>query len=143
MADTREVRARFKDIMGAVPLAFGVEWDKPTWTVYYRALEDVPEALLMAAVTKAVKGDSPFPPKPGEVRALAEAARKELIAANSFESCASCQHGWEQIDVDGVPRVRRCQCWNAHQARLQRLGVTTKPLALPPAQDRRYDGDAA
>ena len=113
-------------------LAMGVEVDQPTWTVYFRALHDLPVQLLLAAVDRALKSSTRFMPKPGELRQFAEDARTALMASVQYVPCAQCDEtGWEGIEIDGVTRARRCGCWHRHQEKIQALGVGHEPLALP------------
>src|SRR3990167_5494480 len=83
----REVtREQFEAILKPLVLALRAEFDLPTWTAYFRALEDVPPALLAAAVSRAAKSAT-FMPKPGELRTWAEEARQAVIAAYPFTGC--------------------------------------------------------
>src|SRR3990167_3481898 len=52
---TREQRQQFEDILKPLVLALRAEFDVPTWTIYARALEDVPQVLLAAAVRRAAQ----------------------------------------------------------------------------------------
>lgn len=109
--------------------------------VYEEGLKDIPVTILNAAVRKAISTRQFFP-KVAELRADAEACRKELIAAHTFMACAQCDEtGWDTTLIDGVSRVSRCMCWKAHQQKLSELGVTAKPLALPAAREMTAVGD--
>jgi hypothetical protein len=118
-----------------VPLALAMqtEFDGPTQRAYFRALADVPVRLLAAAVDRVGKSGARFFPKVTELRRFADEARAALLAAHPFVACAECQGtGWDTVlDADGVSRVRRCQCWEAHQVKIADLGVGQRPLALP------------
>jgi hypothetical protein len=111
-------------------LALGAEMDQPTFRAYHRVLEDVPTNLLQAAVDHASRTARFFPRAP-ELRALAEQARRRLSDLQPFQACAQCASGWVEREVDGVPRMVRCACWQAHQQRLSQAGVSLTPLALP------------
>ena len=117
-------------LLAPLALALRADMDDPTFRAYHRALSDVPVNLLQAAVDHAMRSNSAFLPRPGELRALAERARLELSFRLKFEGCAQCHGtGWEQVLINGVPRAQRCQCWKAHQSRLEREGVTLQPVA--------------
>lgn len=129
-------------ILTPLVLALRADMDAPTFRAYHRALDDVPAPLLEAAVVAAMRLDSPFMPKPGELRALAEARRRELMAAHPYERCAACNHtgtvrikpaNWEA----GMPPLYgKCKCWFTHQKRLEALGIGTEPLALPAGSEQ-------
>ena len=132
-------RQEFVAIVTPLCLAMRSQFDQPTWTVYYRALEDVPAGLLVAAVERAIKSGNAFMPKPGELRLYAEQARQAAIAALPYSpaECEQCDGtGWETLTEHGVERLARCGCWKRHQERLQQLGVGHAPLALPASQER-------
>ena len=134
-------RIEFVRVVDPLVKAMRQTFDTPTWTIYYRALDDVPGRLLEAAVDRAAKSCR-FMPKPGELREFAEEARKALIASVQFTACEQCDGtGWSQIGIDGVQRVQRCHCWKAHQQKLADLGVSSAPLALPAAQEHSRIGD--
>lgn len=128
-------RIELRDLLRPLTVLYGIDFDVAQWLTYYRALADVPAPLLVEAVNRA--GQSlKFMPKPAELRAFAEDARRSLLAAHPFSACAACdESGWVEIEISGVKRVKRCQCWNAWQAQLANFGVTSAPLALPPAEE--------
>jgi len=127
-------RQEFVAILSPLVLAMRVEFDGPMWTVYFRALEDVPARLLHDAVDVCLREDRAFLPKPGELRALAETRRRALLEAHPYERCAACHHvGTVRIPGTMPPQYRRCECWHAYQQRLADLGIGIEPLALPPA----------
>lgn len=112
--------------------AFGVKREdfKPVRVrAYEDALKDIPIPLLNAAVRKAIASRSWFP-KVAELRDDAEACRRELLASETYQPCASCnESGWTTVLIDGITRVTRCFCWKAWQQRLAELGVTPQPIA--------------
>jgi hypothetical protein len=124
-------------ILTPLALALRAEMDAPTYRAYHRALDDVPLPLLEAAVNQAMRVNSAFMPKPGELRAMAEVRRRELMAAHPYERCADCNHtgtvrllsaDWER----GLPpKYGKCKCWHTYQKRLEALGISHEPLALP------------
>lgn len=124
-------------ILTPLVLALRAEMDAPTFRAYHRALDDVPKPLLESAVAAAMRLDSAFMPKPGELRALAETRRRELMAAHPYERCAACNFtgtvrlapaNWER----GTPPLYgKCKCWDRYQVRLGELGIIAEPLALP------------
>lgn len=139
-------REQFKHLIDPLVVALRGDFDLPTWTVYFRALEDVPVPLLASAVERAAKS-AIFMPKPGELRQFAEEARRALLQAHPFEPCAMCsQQGWMETEINGERRMVRCQCWAVHQRKLAELGATRDPvaLALPPTSQDAWTpiGDA-
>ena len=131
-------------LLAPLAVTLRADLDGPTFRAYHRALEDVPTRLLAAAVERAAKSDR-FMPKPGELRAYAEDARKVLLAAHPFEClCGNCSvQGFVERELDGVRRMVRGSCWRAHQDKLSAIGVGAAPLALPAARDWTEGGDAA
>lgn len=129
-------RAEFRTVLEPLVLALRADFDLPTWTVYFRALEDVPLPLLMGAIDRAAK-TATFMPKPGELRAFAEGERQALIKAHPWTPCCECEDHprFQKQLVDGVERLARCPCLARHQAKLAELGVGSTPLALPPARE--------
>lgn len=130
-------RDEFVETLGPLVLAMRADFDKPTWTAYYQALENIPAPLFREAVATAMQQDREFFPKANELRALAERARQTFIAAHPYEGCWECEHskGWRPTLVDGVARVERCPCLEQHRMKLAALGVVTEPLALPAARE--------
>jgi hypothetical protein len=127
-------RKRLIQILTPLAVACRQELDAAQWRVYYAALSDVSESVLASAVVTLIKGDTAFLPRPGEIRKAAEGVRQALLAAHPYEPCEGCSAspGWSEILVDGVKRLTRCGCRQAHIAKLEQLGVTSTPLALPP-----------
>jgi hypothetical protein len=124
-------------ILTPLALALRTDMDTPTYRAYHRALEKVPVGLLQAAVDRAMASSSPFFPKAGELLALCEERRKEIAAAHPYERCNACG-GFGKVKIpDGSipPRYRNCGCYETYQKRLEALGITDKPLALPPARE--------
>jgi hypothetical protein len=111
--------------------AFGTKDFTPVRVrVYDKALESVPVAILQPMVQRAITTRTWFP-KPAELLEDAEACRRELRASLKFEPCENCsQDGWTSRLMDGVLRMVRCDCWQAHQQKVLALGVGEKPLAL-------------
>ena len=130
-------RPEFVAILSPLVVTMRAQFDQPTWTAYYRALEDVPAALLASAVVRATKSAT-FMPKPGELRQFAEDARKALVASVKFDpsECAQCDGtGWETVTEHDVKRVQRCGCWTRYQQHVAALGCGSEPLALPPSRE--------
>lgn len=127
-------REAFRALLTPLVLAYRAEFDSPTWTAYYRALEDVPDGLLQVAVERALRGAGAFMPKPGELRAAAEVRRREVIEAHPYERCSECHHhGIVRIAGTIPPKYKPCRCWERYQEKLVDLGITLEPLALPAA----------
>lgn len=102
--------------------------------VYEHGLADVPGPLVMAAAMRATQERTWFP-KVNELRADAEACRRELLADHPFVACSSCNGtGWTAVLINSVDRYIRCMCWKAWREKLSSLGVTPQALTAP---DRR------
>jgi hypothetical protein len=127
-------RRRLIQILTPLAVACRQELDAAQWRVYFAALEDISESLLESAVVALIKGDTAFLPRPGEIRKAAEGVRQALLAAHPYEPCEGCSAspGWTELVVDGVKRLTRCGCRQAHLAKLERLGVGSAQLTLPP-----------
>lgn len=120
-------------------VAYQRDLDKAVATLYERALQDVPPALLEVAIARAVQTRRFFPTV-SELREDAEACRAELALRIPFTPCLACRDlrpGWMTVtDPAGVRREARCECWTAHQWTLRGAGWTSQVLfrpALPPA----------
>lgn len=112
--------------------------------VYEDRTAHIPLSILSRAVTAWIDTQSWFPTVQ-ELLDACEKVRCELRAAVQFEPCAACSaNGWTEIEIDGVKRATRCQCWRAHQERIKALGVPDVPLALPAgrASDFEQVGEA-
>lgn len=142
-------RHEFVALLEPLRVALGADFDQPTWTVYYRALSDVSPQLLDAAVTAALREDRVFMPRPGELRAIAEGRRLELMAAHPYERCSECGYtghvklGSVPSGVGfRVPRYGRCRCWAAYQARLTDLGIGEKSLTQSPQARAQIEAES-
>lgn len=127
-------KAEFAKIVKPMATIHGVDVDKFTWATYYDALQHVPVPILAGAVQKSLQGRKWFP-KPSELLEDAESVRLERRSAMQFNPCMQCEdsNGWVEIEVDGVKRVTRCQCWHIHQQKVKQL-AGAEPLALPAAE---------
>lgn len=118
---------------------FRADIDALQLRAYARALDGIADDVLLAAgeklVDEAASGKRFFPvPTPADVKRQAAAVLAERRKAAAARALADCQHdsGWTSFtDVDGVERVKRCDCWRAAQAAMNAVG---QPIALPPAQ---------
>ena len=135
-------RPEFVAILSPLVVMMRAQFDQPMWTAYYRALEDVPAQLLLAAVERAQRTPrepyQPAFPTPPMLRQWAEQARKALIASLPYDpsACAQCDGtGWETRTEGGVPRVTRCGCWRRFQSRIQELGCGHVLMALSPGTE--------
>jgi hypothetical protein len=139
-------RAEFVAIVEPLRIAMRAEMDQPTWTAYYRAMQDVPVPLLVAAVETLMREDRQFFPKAGEIRGQCERERKAIIDANPYTGCEACAGtGWTEIVCSECQtrRVKACSCREDYKSRLVSLGVG-KPLQLTaPREDSAFDGRMA
>ena len=135
MASEAEARAALVRLLQPLAAAMRTDLDAATWAAYYRALKDVPTALLSAAVDRLLREPRTFFPKAQEIRAAAEAARQALLALHPYERCADCDEhcGFVPVLVDGVTRLERCPCFAAHQKRIAALEIGGGPLMLEAA----------
>lgn len=97
-------RPEFMRMLGTVAVTLGVEVDEPTLELYYRALRDVPIALLRRASVDLAR-TSRFMPKPAEFRiAVDKILDKRGQAA---------LHGATQAQLPGDVGEFRCEaCGN-------------------------------
>lgn len=127
-------KAEFIQILEPLVIAMRAEFDQPTWTAYFRALEDVPAGVLAVSVQTLLREPLAFFPKAGELRATAERQRRVLLAAYPYEGCAECedQRGFRTVLTEGGQKtVSVCPCKARHHARLSRLGIAEPMAALP------------
>lgn len=129
-----------------MPLAvqIGAAWDLPTWKLYHRAVADVSLALYLRALMKAAQTRTTMP-SAAQMRDFAEGERKALLEAHPYEACADCNHvGTVRVGNVSIesghrrPLYTKCKCWHQYQERLNQLGITTAPLALPAAEPREF-----
>jgi hypothetical protein len=118
---TSSVEARIPDLPTAIAYLF-TAYQKPLddigLLVSEHQLADIEFQLVQAAVLEAPRRLTVLPAV-HEVRALCETLRKEWRDARPFTPCLVCRHhqpGWnEVVDASGSTRLRRCECWLAHQ----------------------------
>lgn len=119
--------SQLRDLLAPLVAAYqGVEMDTAAaWRAYWHAVDDVTPPVLMLAVSNLIKGGGKFFPRPSELRAACGEAQRQIRAQHPYEGCAACEHapGWVALTTDGVERMTRCPCWNAHRAKLTQLGV--------------------
>lgn len=122
------------------PLAmhFSAVKDEPTWRLYHAALMVSPaptQKLLTLALPRAASSRRFFP-SVEELRADAEAERKQILAAHPYRRCAECRDnsGWTPVITDGVERMERCDCFERYRASLAQLGVGDGCLLLSAAR---------
>jgi hypothetical protein len=105
---------------------------------YHRGLQDVPIPLLTQVVDRLIQtvGSESFRwtalPAVADIRQAAETIRREELRRHPYQGCLECdqQKGWIEVKDDhGVLRARRCRCWQGHQEKLERLGLSAKPIA--------------
>jgi hypothetical protein len=107
--------------------------------VYYQALADLSRPLLEAAIVAASRGDREFIPRPGELRAFAEQARRAQLAARPWRPCPDCAPlaGFiETIDTHGVARLMSCPCRDAYWRRLADDGIPSRSVLEGPSDER-------
>ena len=118
----------------AVPSWHSLHFNGPAPNLKCMARPSV-RKLFRERIEKLMGEDRTFVPRAGELKALCERERQAVIAAHPFSACQQCCGGWRDVKVNGASFAERCSCWSAHWARLEGLGVTAKPLALPSASD--------
>jgi len=123
-------------ILAPVALALRADVDAPTFRAYARALENVPAGLLEAAAGSLLqRADVKFFPTAPEWRGFCEQERRRLLALHAYDGCAECEgsKGWRAVQAERGPAVEKCPCRQRHADKLERLGLTTAPLAQLPA----------
>lgn len=99
-------------------------------TAYMLSMQDVPPAILEAAVVQLVQAGVTWMPKPGELKAECAkvmAVKRKAAAALHLEGC---DHSSHFIEVDG--KNKRCPCWIRAQQAMEAVG---QAISLPPAPD--------
>lgn len=112
-------------------LALRADFDKPSWTVYFRVMQKVPASLLEAAVEQYFADGITFLPTAPELLAACETARRRMLALHPYDGCAECedQRGYRTvIGESGQKTVERCPCKARHLDKLARMGLG-EPLA--------------
>ena len=110
--------------------------------IYERALSELPPSLLEPTVMRTIKTrtakTSDWLPSIEQLLEDAETVRLEMRGKLHFKPCQLCAEsghpGWLLTGAT-IERLRRCDCWTAHQQRVTALSVGSEPLALPPAED--------
>lgn len=128
-------RDEFQHLLTPLLLAMLTEFDLPTWTAYYLALQDVSVPVLQLAIEAIRREPRSFFLKAGEIRAICEKQRRQVVAANPWEPCCECEDTprWRTIVIDGITRVDKCPCLERYRERLAGMGVL-EPLAMLPSE---------
>jgi hypothetical protein len=128
----------FGEGLAALAIALGFELDRLVMRVYWNALADVPAEFREAAILEAGKRTWFKFPTPAELKRIAverlEQRRKQAFRAMLDGSeCQTC-HGsrWKPVTVDGVERLKRCDCW---QAGIKAMNAVGQQLELPPSRE--------
>lgn len=132
--DNEEDRQRFATLL--LPLVGASRtksFTRSEGTAYILSMQDVPPAILEAAVVRLVKAGVTWMPKPGELKAECAKVMSERRAAAAQLHLSECTHSSHWIEVDGA--MQRCPCWTRAQQAMLEVG---QALALPPAPS---DGD--
>ena len=107
--------------------------------IYMNTLKHVASAILFAAVERALELETWFP-EPAKLLAHAadivderrDAAWRKWIGEG--QECEECHNSrWITVEIDGVPRLTRCGCWNRAMAEMAAIGQPLKRKELPPA----------
>lgn len=103
---------------------------------FLQGLEDVPPALVEAAVGTIIRRGVTWMPKPGEVKAVCAELRQQARTEAFALALAGCDHPHqfvERVDEAGVTRVARCDCWTRATQAQSQVGDPIARPALPPA----------
>jgi hypothetical protein len=106
---------------------------RPIW---HRKLSCVGLELLNRAMNCAIEEYPPGRLSLAEFKPILDGCRQELLAANPFRPCASCERnpGWVEIDdTDRSTRLKRCKCYVRWQNCVNELVGTYLPAAPPEA----------
>lgn len=115
-------------------LALRADVDDPTFRAYHRVLEDVPAALLEAAlVTESRKPELRFLPTAPQLLGACELARRRILALHPWSACSECEDSprFRPVLVEGKAYVQKCPCVDRHRQRLAFMGVGDPICALP------------
>ncbi len=108
--DNEEDRKRFALLMAPLIGASRTKsFTRHEGTAYILSMQDVPPAILEAAVEQLVRAGVTWMPKPGDLKAECAkvmAAKRKAAAALHLESCDN-----DSYFIDIVGRMQRCPCW--------------------------------
>lgn len=122
------------EVLTPIALAMRVQMDVPTFKAYAMVLADVPAQLAASGLEALIRDGARFMPTAPEIRVAAEKSRRQQLAVNQWEPCASCEQspGWRSItDGRGDKRVERCGCKARHQELLEDRGLLAAIATLP------------
>lgn len=132
--DNEEDRTKFAQLLAPLVGASRTKsFTRHEGTAYLLSMMDVPPAILEEAVVAMVRRGVTWMPKPGDLKAECVKVLDAKRAAARIEFMKTCPHisgGWREVVVNGVPRMARCECWNAGKEAADRIGAA---LELPPA----------
>lgn len=105
---------------------------------FCQALEEVPRTIVGEAVFAMVSRGIVWFPKPGELKeecARIVGLKRKAAADRHLAECDHPRH-FIEVEINGVPRMKRCHCWERAQ---QAMDDVCAPIALPPAQHELQD----
>lgn len=129
--DNEDDRKRFALLMAPLIGASRTKsFTRHEGTAYILSMQDVPPAILEAAVEQLVREGVTWMPKPGDLKktcAEVMAAKRKSAAAMHLDGC---EHSSHFIEIDG--RMQRCPCWKRAQEAMANVG---QAIALPPSRE--------
>lgn len=133
--DHKQDRTRFALLMAPLIGASRTKsFTRHEGTAYILSMQDVPPAILEAAVEALVQAGVTWMPKPGELKkkcADVMAAKRKAAAAIHLDDC---DHSSHFIEVNG--RQRRCPCWDRA---MQAMDAVGQAIALPPSREDQME----
>lgn len=129
----------FARALMALATALGFDLDEAVVGVYWHALKDLPDDLRVETLLECGNRKWFKFPKPADVKELAaglmDAKRKRVFFATlpPGDTCPTCfGTRWKTVNVNGVNREDRCDCWKAAMQAMDRVG---QAVALPPSRE--------
>lgn len=127
--DSEEDRKKFALILAPLVGASRTKsFTRHEGTAYIISMQDVPPAILEAAVASLVNAGVTWMPKPGDLKAECAkvmAAKRKAAAAVHLDDCEHSSHF-----IDGPKGLERCPCWKRAQQAMASVG---QAIALPPS----------
>lgn len=138
-------RESFGVALLALATALSFDLDQAVIGVYWNALKDLPNEVRTAAFLKASEQRWFKFPQPAQLRTIAAELLTERRKAAFYgmlppgDTCPDC-HGsrWKTVEINGVPRESRCDCWTAALQAAERVG---QAIALPASREDHMESD--
>ena len=133
--DSEEDRKKFALVLAPLVGASRTKsFTRHEGTAYIMSMQDVPPAILEAAVASLVNAGVTWMPKPGDLKAECAkvmATKRKAAAALHLGNCEHSSHF-----IDGRNGLERCPCWKRAQRAMAEVG---QAIALPPSREEALE----